>query len=243
MTRRQPMTVRVRDVVKHYRQGEATVRAVDGISLEVAAGEFVSIMGPSGSGKSTLLHLVGALDVPDAGEVFLGDRPLAALGDDDLTLLRRRTIGFVFQSFNLLPTLSAAENVGLPLLLDGSAPADAGARARRLLDLVGLGHRAEHRPDRLSGGEMQRVAIARALVTDPLVLLADEPTGNLDSRTGAEVLELMRTLGDRLGQTILTVTHDRRAAAWGDRIVHLRDGKIERDERIERCAPRLAEYA
>ena len=230
--------VRLQDVVKHYQQGDAVVRAVAGVSLSVGAGEFVVIMGPSGSGKSTVLHLMGGLDVPDSGEVFVNDRCLSHLSDDEITLLRRRRIGFVFQFFNLLPTLTAAENVGLPLLLDGKRPREVRPRVARLLELVGLGKRADHRPDQLSGGEMQRVAIARALVTEPVVLLADEPTGNLDSASGTEILELIRAMRERFAQAVVMVTHDHRAAAYGDRIVTLRDGKVESDERQESRAGR-----
>jgi putative ABC transport system ATP-binding protein len=224
-------TIDVRDVVKCYHLGGAAVRAVDRISLHVPAGEFVSVMGPSGSGKSTLLHLIGGLDVPDAGEIRIGPHHLSQLSDDEVTLLRRRTVGFVFQFFNLLPTLTVAENVALPRLLDGARMRDLATRVGELLARVGLSHRAGHRPDQLSGGEMQRVGIARALVAEPLVLLADEPTGNLDSNTGEEILRLLRRLRDDFGTTIVMVTHDRRAASYGNRIVTLRDGRIESDVR------------
>jgi putative ABC transport system ATP-binding protein len=225
----QRIMVSLEGVTKSYRQGDAMVPAVVDVSLRVHAGEFVSIMGPSGSGKSTLLHLIGGLDRPDAGEIVVSDRRLSALSDDQLTLLRRRAIGFVFQFFNLLPTLTAAENVALPLLLDGKPPRDIRPRVDHLLELVGLGHRAGHRPDQLSGGEMQRVAIARALVIEPLVLLADEPTGNLDSRTGEQILHLMRGIGERFARAVIMVTHDPRAAASCDRGVTLRDGRVESD--------------
>jgi putative ABC transport system ATP-binding protein len=226
--------IRLQDVGKTYRQGDSTVRAVADVSLTIAAGEFVAIVGPSGSGKSTLLHLIGGLDTLDEGDIVIGDRRLSELSDDELTLLRRRTIGFVFQFFNLLPTLTAEENVALPLLLDGQSLRAVQPKVQEQLAGVGLTHRARHRPDQLSGGEMQRVAIARALVTDPLVLLADEPTGNLDTQTGEEILELIeRTVADR-GQTIILVTHDPRIASRADRLITLRDGRIESDRRQDR---------
>jgi len=178
--------ISVRDVHKVFRQGEAEVRALAGVTLDIAAGEFVSIMGPSGSGKSTLLHLMGGLDLPTAGEIVIEGTPISRMSDDEITIFRRRKIGFVFQFFNLLPTYSAEENVALPLLLDRRRPRDVRDRVGAALDLVGLGHRRRHRPDELSGGEMQRVAIARALVIDPVLILADEPTGNLDTRSGEQ---------------------------------------------------------
>jgi putative ABC transport system ATP-binding protein len=205
------------------------VRAIAGVSLAVMPGEFVVVIGPSGSGKSTLLQIMGGLDIPDAGEVYIGARRLSDLNDDALTLLRRRAIGFVFQFFNLLPSLSAEENVALPLLLDGYPPRKARPRVEHVLQRVGLYHRRSHRPNELSGGEMQRVAIARALVTDPVVVLADEPTGNLDSKNSAAVLELFRKAVDELGQTIVMVSHDPAASACGSRIVALRDGVIVAD--------------
>jgi putative ABC transport system ATP-binding protein len=220
--------VRLENVVKSYGRGETAVRAVAGVSLAVAPREFVAIVGPSGSGKSTLLHLMAGLDLPDAGQVFVGGQPLAELSDDAVTVLRRRRIGVVFQFFNLLPMLTAEENVALPLVLDGVRLRAARPRARAMLERVGLGHRARHRPDQLSGGEMQRVAIARALVTGPLVLLADEPTGNLDSHTGEEILALVREMAERHGQAVVMVTHDARAAAHAQRVLAMRDGQVER---------------
>jgi putative ABC transport system ATP-binding protein len=221
--------VRLENVVKRYGRGETAVRAVAGVSLAVAPREFVAIVGPSGSGKSTLLHLMAGLDLPDAGDVFIGGQSLAALSDDAVTVLRRRQIGIVFQFFNLLPMLTAEENVALPLVLDGERLRAARPRARAMLERVGLGHRARHRPDQLSGGEMQRVAIARALVTEPLVLLADEPTGNLDSHTGEEILALVRAMAERHGQAVVMVTHDARAAARAQRVLAMRDGRVERE--------------
>jgi putative ABC transport system ATP-binding protein len=216
----------LRKVTKEYRQGRDRVRALDGVDLTIEAGEFVSMVGPSGSGKSTMLHLIGGLDRPSAGDVSVHGRSLARLSDDEVTIFRRRHVGFVFQSFNLLPALTAAENVALPLLLDGKRMREVRPRVERLLELVGLGPRAEHRPDELSGGEMQRVAIARALVTAPLLLLADEPTGNLDRATGDSILDLIRRANRDDGQTVVLVTHDPHAAAYGDRTVTVGDGRI-----------------
>jgi len=224
------LIVTLRSVEKSYRQGDQLLRAVAGVTFDVSKGEFVSIMGPSGSGKSTLLHLIGGLDIPDSGEILVNGRRLAALTDDELTLFRRRAIGVVFQFFHLMPTLTAAENVALPLMLDGLGRRDIKVRAERSLDRVGLSERTNHKPDQLSGGEKQRVAIARALVIEPVVLLADEPTGALDSGTGDEVLDLIGELRVRFGLTILLVTHDGRAAAHGDRILTLRDGRVVGDD-------------
>ena len=216
----------VEGVVKDYRRGAQTVRALDDVSLTVDAGEFVSVLGPSGSGKSTLLHLMGALDQPTTGCVRVGGVDVAALSDDALTDLRRHRLGFVFQFFNLLPTLSAWENVAVPLLLDGHRLGSVKPRAVPLLEALGLGHRVDHRPAELSGGELQRVAIARALVADPIVVLADEPTGNLDSATGAGVLDVLQRSCAERGTAVVMVTHDKRAAALGDRSVHLVDGRL-----------------
>ncbi|MBI3267616.1 MAG: ABC transporter ATP-binding protein [Planctomycetes bacterium] len=218
--------IRLVNVRKVFLQGSQPVAALDGLSLSVPKGEFVAIMGPSGSGKSTLLNLIGGLDTPSEGELWLDGKQVQGLTDDELTLFRRRNIGFIFQFFNLLPTLTASENVALPLLLDGRPREEAGRRAEELLEVVGLSGRREHRPDQLSGGQRQRVAIARALSTKPSLLLADEPTGNLDSKVGAEILELLKESNQRLGLTIAMVTHDAHAAAYGHRIIRLRDGKI-----------------
>jgi putative ABC transport system ATP-binding protein len=215
-----------RELSKSYRMGAMTVNALVEVGLSVEAGEFVAVMGPSGSGKSTLLHLLGGLDRPTSGAVILEGQQLSDLPDRQVTLLRRRKIGFVFQFFNLLPTLSAVENVRLPLLIDHRRPADYQARIDELLDLVELSNRSDHRPDQLSGGEQQRVAIARALVMEPAIVLADEPTGNLDTRAGDEVLRLMRRTCDEQCQTTVLVTHDPRAASHADRIVFLKDGRM-----------------
>jgi putative ABC transport system ATP-binding protein len=219
---------------KSYGAGETRVEALRGVDLRVPPGEFVVIMGPSGSGKSTLLHLIGGLDVPTAGEVRIAGESLAALDDDALSRLRRRSVGFVFQAFNLLTVLTAEENVLLPLQVDGVPAGEARARAAAALEAVGVAGRARHLPGELSGGEQQRVAVARALVVEPVLLLADEPTGNLDSRNGAAVMDLLRRIVDERGQTVLMVTHDPRAAARGDRIVWLRDGAVVEEQALHR---------
>lgn len=224
-----PILVDAQDVHKHYGRGDGLVRAVDGVTLQVRRGEFLSLMGPSGSGKSTLLHLIGALDRPDSGTIHLAGRPLHELGEQELARIRRRKIGFVFQFFNLMPALSARENVALPLLLDGQKERTAWSRADELLARFGLVDKRHRRPAELSGGQMQRVAIARALAANPELLLADEPTGNLDSATGQDVLALLKRSQAEFGQTIVMVTHDPKAAAYGDRIVTLRDGKMTRE--------------
>jgi ABC-type lipoprotein export system ATPase subunit len=214
----------MKGVVKHYRRGDEDVVALAGVDLDVDTGELVALIGPSGSGKSTLLHLAGGLDVPDAGTVRVADRDLAALSVADRARVRRRDVGFVFQFFHLLPTLSVAENVELPLLLDKRRRrAD---RVRALLDRVGVAHRADHLPGELSGGEMQRAAIARALVAEPALLLADEPTGNLDSATGAGVLALLTEVVAEAGTALMMVTHDEAAAALAGRVLRLRDGRL-----------------
>jgi putative ABC transport system ATP-binding protein len=221
---------------KTYHMGEHQVRALDGVDFVVQKGEFVAIMGPSGSGKSTLLHLVGGLDKPSDGEVTLAGQRLSILNDKQATLVRRRNIGFIFQFFNLLPTLSTEENIALPLMIDGQDARKYQERIGYLLDLVGLQDRRRHKPDQLSGGEQQRVAIARALVTEPAMVLADEPTGNLDSKTGTVIMELLRRSCDDLGQTVVIVTHDSRAAAYADRVVFLADGRIVTEVRCDGLA-------
>ncbi len=226
--------VEVLNLAKSYGSGSARVEALRGLTLRVGRGEFVAVMGPSGSGKSTLLHLVGGLDTPTAGTVRLGGEDLATLDDDRLTLLRRRRVGFVFQAFNLVDVLTAEENVALPLVIDGVAEGAAHRRAAAALDWVELAPRKDHRPGQLSGGEQQRVAIARALVTEPLLVLADEPTGNLDSANSDQVMGLLRQLVDERGQTVLMVTHNARHAAMGDRLVRLRDGVIVEEHAVVR---------
>ena len=220
----------LRGVSKTF-EGKRKVTALDGIDLSIAKGEMVSLIGPSGSGKSTMLNLIGGLDRPSQGEVELDGQPLSKLSDDELTRVRRDKIGFIFQFFNLLPTLSCLENVSLPLHLRGWPRKKVEERARELLDTVKLGARMDHLPDELSGGERQRVAIARALSVYPPILLADEPTGNLDTHTGAEILNLIHDLHDRLGATILVVTHDKTVAESCPRTIQLRDGKVFADTR------------
>lgn len=214
---------------KIYEIGKQKVHALDGVSLQVEEGEFVAVMGPSGSGKSTLLHLLGGLDQPSGGDIILAGIKVSLLSDQEATFLRRRNIGFVFQFYNLLPTLSAKENILLPLIIDGKKPKDYEKRLKELLNRVGLTERANHRPSELSGGEQQRVSLARALMTQPKLLLADEPTGNLDSRTGTHVMELLGELSRELHQTIIMVTHDPKAAAHADRVVFLQDGRIREE--------------
>ena len=210
---------------KQYELGEYKINALSGVDFKVQEGEFVAIMGPSGSGKSTLLHLLGGLDNPTEGDIILAGQLFSKLPDNQITLARRRNIGFVFQFFNLLPTLSAEENILLPVLIDGKRPQEYQERVNNLLNLIGLENRSDHKPDQLSGGEQQRIAVARALITEPAILLADEPTGNLDTKTGKVIMSLLRRSSDELGQTIVVVTHDPRAAGYADRVVFLRDGK------------------
>jgi putative ABC transport system ATP-binding protein len=214
------------DVSKRYGTGDRAVWALRGVSIAVEPGEFVSITGPSGSGKSTLLNLIAGIDTPDHGEVRVGGVPIASLADADLARMRRRSLAYVFQFFNLLPTLSAAENVAVPLRADGMSRAEIRKRTERALEEVGLAARARHYPSELSGGEMQRVAIARALATDARLILADEPTGNLDTMRSEEVLELLRQSVDGDGRSVILVTHDLRAAAYGHRLLTLRDGCV-----------------
>ena len=218
--------LRTHELEKVFGTGETAVHALDGVSIEVATGEMVAIMGPSGSGKSTLLHLLGALETPTNGEIALAGERYDGLDDAGLTRLRRDRIGFVFQFFNLLPALSAEENVLLPALIAGRRDDAVRERARGLLERVGLGPRVTHLPSELSGGEQQRVSIARALLTEPELVLADEPTGNLDSRSSADVLGLLSDLNRTEGQTLVIVTHDPGAAAIAQRVIFLRDGKV-----------------
>ncbi len=218
--------VQVENLTKVYGKGETAVMALDHVNLGVNAGEFVAVMGPSGCGKSTLLHLLGGLDRPTEGRVMIEDQPLNDLSDEALTRLRRRKIGFVFQFYNLIPMLDATENAALPVMLDGISPAKSKTRARAWLEKVGLGDRLASRPDQLSGGQQQRVAIARALVAEPKLVLADEPTGNLDSHASDEIAALLRQVANEWGRAVVMVTHDARIAAVADRIVFLKDGVI-----------------
>lgn len=216
----------LRSVYRTYHRGTEEVQALRDVSLTVNPGEFLVVTGPSGSGKSTLLHVMAGLDRPDSGSVLLEGSELSELHDDDLTLYRRRKLGFIFQFFHLLPTLSATENVMLPLLLDGVRPSEAEAKAIATLDRFGLAKRGSHRPREMSGGEQQRVAIARAMICDPVLLLADEPTGNLDSTAGAEVYRILAQAPASSGTAVVMVTHDPEAAEFGTRHVHLRDGLL-----------------
>jgi putative ABC transport system ATP-binding protein len=215
--------IEARDLHRTYEQGDSPVHALRGVDLAVQPGEFVAVMGPSGSGKSTLLHLLGGLDRPDSGSVEVDGQDLATLGEPELALVRRRRIGFVLQFANLLPTLTAAENVGFPLMLDGRK--DAAVLSAAALERVGLGGRGSHRPGQLSGGEQQRVAIARAVATKPAVVLADEPTGSLDTLLGEDILRLLRSVADD-GQAVVMITHEPRAAAYANRVLRLRDGAM-----------------
>jgi len=229
--------LRTRGLVKHFGRGQSLVRAVDEVDLEIPEGQTLAVMGPSGCGKSTLLHLLGGLERPTAGEVWLAGRRIDTLSERALARMRRRSVGFVFQSFHLVEELSAAENVELPALLAGRSPREARRRAGLLLERVGLAGRARHLPSRLSGGQRQRVAIARALVNDPLVVLADEPTGNLDTAATLDVLRIFEDLR-AAGQTLVIVTHDERVAATADRLVAMRDGMFVEDTWLAAARPR-----
>jgi putative ABC transport system ATP-binding protein len=225
------MLIEIRDLVKDYQLGAQAVRALDGVSLGIDRNEYVAIMGPSGSGKSTLMNLIGCLDTPTAGSYTLNGQDVGRMSDDELAAIRNREIGFVFQTFNLLPRASALHNVELPLVYAGVPSGERRARANAALDSVGLTDRSHHRPNELSGGQRQRVAIARALVNKPSIILADEPTGNLDTRTGEEIMAVFRTL-HTAGNTIIMVTHEADIARHCERVVRLRDGHIELDQPV-----------
>ncbi len=225
--------IQTENLTKVYGKGEAAVIALDHVNMSVNAGECVAVMGPSGCGKSTLLHLLGGLDHPTEGSVMIDGSSLSTLSDDALTQLRRRKIGFVFQFFNLIPILDAVDNAALPLVLDGKKSATAKQKATEWLHKVGLGARLTNRPDQLSAGQQQRVAIARALITEPMLVLADEPTGNLDSRASDEIAALLQQVAKEWGRAVLMVTHDPRIAAYADRIVFLKDGKVVNETRLE----------
>ncbi|MFN2297964.1 MAG: ABC transporter ATP-binding protein [Anaerolineales bacterium] len=233
--------IRVEKLSKVYGGSDNPVNALRDVDLTINTGEFVAVMGPSGSGKSTLLHLIGGLDQPTAGSIWLGDTEIGALPDGSLSRLRREKIGFIFQFFNLLPTLTARENVALPLLLNRIPRKDALERADAALQRLGLTDRADHRPAQLSGGQQQRVGIARALVIHPVLMLGDEPTGALDTHTGAEVVELLRELSAHAEHTVVLVTHNPRVAAYADRIVYLKDGRVVDDERLDGRHPSASE--
>jgi putative ABC transport system ATP-binding protein len=225
------LRVTLTDVVREYRAGGQTVRALNGLTVAINGGQFTSVVGPSGAGKSTLLHLLGALDSPDSGSIRFDGVEIATMTDDQQSTFRRHKVGFIFQFFNLLPTLTAWENVAIPKLLDGQKLRQARPAAIALLELVGLGNRIDHRPAELSGGQMQRVAVARALMMDPPLILADEPTGNLDSATGSAILELLRSVAhdDGVHRAVVMVTHNLNAAAQTDRVITLQDGALKSD--------------
>src|SRR5258707_14389262 len=224
-----PLSVELTDIVRQHRAGGHTVRALDGLPLMIDGGEFISVVGPSGAGKSTLLHLLGALDSPDSGSIRFNGVEIGTMTDEQQSTFRRHQVGFVFQFFNLLPTLTAWENVAIPMLLDGKKLRQVRPDAVRLLDLVGLGDRIDHRPAELSGGQMQRVAVARALMMDPPLILADEPTGNLDSSTGSAIMDLLRSVARDDGdyRAVVMVTHNLQAPAETDRVITLQDGALK----------------
>jgi putative ABC transport system ATP-binding protein len=226
-----PVVIAIEGVTKFYEMGEETVQALRGVSIQIRRNEYLAVMGPSGSGKSTLMNMLGCLDTPTAGRYEFNGRNVAAMDDNELAMIRNREIGFVFQTFNLLPRSDALRNVELPLIYAGLRSAERQARARRALETVGLADRMHHRPNELSGGQRQRVAIARALVNRPSIVLADEPTGNLDSKTGVEIMALFEQLYEH-GHTLIVVTHEEDVARCARRVVRLRDGRIESDEAI-----------
>ena len=229
--------ISVRDVYKIYPVGDQEVRALDGVSIDINPGEYVALMGPSGSGKSTLMNVLGCLDTPSSGLYMLNSQDVSNMSDNELAEVRNREIGFVFQTFNLLPRYSTLENVALPLIYAGKPNTERNARAKEVIEMVGLGDRITHRPNELSGGQRQRVAVARALVNHPSILLADEPTGNLDTKTSLEIMRLFQEIHDS-GNTIIIVTHEEDIAQHAHRVVRLRDGKVESDE----LNPDIARY-
>jgi putative ABC transport system ATP-binding protein len=227
------MLIETHDLKKMYKMGTEEVHALRGVTTNISKGEYVAIMGPSGSGKSTLMNLIGCLDSPTSGTYILNGRQVAEMNDDELALIRNKEIGFVFQTFNLLPRATALHNVELPLIYSGASSETRIDMAKRALDMVDLTDRMTHRPNQLSGGQRQRVAIARALVNNPALILADEPTGNLDSKTGVEIMGLFGRL-HRAGNTIILITHEHDVARYADRILHIRDGQVERDEVVQK---------
>jgi putative ABC transport system ATP-binding protein len=233
--------VRTKDLVKEYIMGDTVLRALDGVSLDVRRGEYISIMGPSGSGKTTLFNMIGGLDRPSSGSVFIDEVDIAQLDAYELAWLRCRRIGYIFQTFNLIPVMTALENVTLPMIFAGLTTDEAIEKGVELLKLVGLGDRLHHKPNELSGGQQQRVAIARALANDPGIVLADEPTGNLDLRTGKEIINLLKKLNREKGVTIISATHDLKMIDVSDRVVWIRDGKIERIEEREKLELKVGE--
>jgi len=229
------VVAQVMDLVKYYQMEEVVVPALRGVSLSFERGDFIALMGPSGSGKSTLLNILGCLDRPTSGRYILAGRDVSQLSDDELSEIRGRYLGFIFQSYNLIPQYTVVENIEVPLLYQGRLDAQTRRRCIELAHMVGLGDRLDHRPTQLSGGQQQRVAIARALVNDPEIILADEPTGNLDSKTSEEIMQLLCALNEA-GRTIIMVTHENDIAAWARRVVRLRDGRVESDQRIDLAA-------
>ncbi len=223
--------IRMENICKYYQTGSVTVKALDGINININAGELVAIIGPSGSGKSTLMNMIGCLDVPTSGQYFLDDKEISRYDEDDLADFRNKKIGFIFQNFNLLAKLTALENVELPLIYRGVGNAERRRQSLQALEMVGLGNRVDHRPTELSGGQQQRVAIARALGGDPPVILADEPTGNLDSRSGKEVMEILNNL-HQAGKTVILITHDLDIANQAKRVIRIQDGMVVQDEEV-----------
>jgi putative ABC transport system ATP-binding protein len=233
--------VRTKDLVKEYRLGGQPLRALDGVALDIRRGEYISIMGPSGSGKSTFFNMIGGLDKPTNGTVFINEVDMAQLDAFELAWLRCRSVGYIFQTFNLIPVMTALENVTLPMVFAGVQTDEAMQKGVRLLEKVGLGDRVQHKPNELSGGQQQRVAIARALANDPSIILADEPTGNLDLKTGKEIIMLLRQMNKEQGVTIISATHDLKMIDVSDRVVWIRDGKIERIEERKDIELRVGE--
>ncbi len=229
------MLIQTKELWKTYTMGTEKVHALRGVSIEISKGEYVAIMGPSGSGKSTLMNMIGCLDTPSSGSYTLNDRAVANMNDDELAMIRNREIGFVFQTFNLLPRATALHNVELPLIYNGTPSETRLDMAKRALEMVDLGDRMSHRPNQLSGGQRQRVAVARALVNNPSLILADEPTGNLDSKTGVEIMGLFDRL-HKAGNTIILVTHEHDVAKYADRILHIHDGQVSHDEDVRNAA-------
>lgn len=227
MEKSKKIVLQTKDITKEYKMGGVVVKALQGVSLSIHDGEFVAIIGPSGSGKSTLMHIIGCLDIPTSGEVLLDGHQVGKMNERSLAEIRNKKIGFVFQSFNLLPKTSAIENVALPLLYNGTSEEDSQRLAKEALSMVGLGERLDHHPNQLSGGQQQRVAIARALVTNPTIILGDEPTGNLDSKSGKEVMEIFHSLHHQ-GKTIVLITHDPKVAQQAERSIWLQDGQIKK---------------
>ena len=238
--KRTEYVVRARDVVKEFKMGGETTRALKGISLDIRRGEYISIMGPSGSGKSTFFNMIGGIDKPNSGSIFIADSDIAQLGESEMAFLRCHNIGYIFQTYNLLTTMTALENVQLPTIFAGMPAEDGTKRAMEILDRVGLGHRLHHKPSQLSGGQQQRVAIARSLANNPSIILADEPTANLDGKTGQEIINLLRELNREEGVTIIAATHDPRMIDVCDRVVWINDGQIDRVENREDISIQLS---